>query len=267
MPDQESSPLSGVGGVSGLGPGYHHNKYCSLGHYHGNLCRLISRAVMWAHRFARHLSVALQTSLELVWIVYRLLDNYVPSCNSEILLWFSPLPCFNNCAIECARHVRVLWLWWWLYSAVRALVCISWQMGFSAPLVLPVMMSHVSVYQTGHTQLSPHLLLSQSPIPPSSIFIFLPLHVFSLSAGHTDCLSLSTCPCGKRCPTGMSLSLLSNTPSTCVCMCSWQMQLWLHDSFAALWGEARMALTTRCAALIIAPSRCLMPFCPWRQVT
>lgn len=81
----------------------------------------------------------------------------------------------------------------WLYSAVRALVCIRWQTGFSAPLVLPVMMSHVPVYQTGHTQLSPHLLLSQSPIPLPPVFIFRPLHRASLSftTRHTHCLFLS----------------------------------------------------------------------------
>lgn len=114
--------------------------------------------------------------------------------------------------MECTCHVRVLWLWWWLYSTARALVCISWQMGFSAPLVLPVMMSHVPVYQTGHTQISPHLLLSQSPIPLPSVFIFLPLQAsvfLSLHAIHT--VSLSICPSGKHCPTGMSPSLPSNS--------------------------------------------------------
>lgn len=109
----------------------------------------------------------------------------------EILLWFPPLLRLSNRATECTCHVRVLWLWWWLCSAPRALVCISWQMGFSAPLALPVMMSHVPVYQTGHTQLSPHLLLSQSPIPLSSVFIFLPLrHVrLPLPTCHTHRLS------------------------------------------------------------------------------
>lgn len=158
----------------------------------------------------------------------------------EIPLWFSPLPLFNNRAIECTRHVRVPWLWWWLYSASRALVCISWQMGFSAPLVLPVMMNHVSVYQTGHTQFSPHLLLSQSPIPLPPVFIFLPLQAS---------LSFPTRPCGERRPAGTSPSLPSNAIIKCT-------SVRRRDSSVELWAEARTALTntqTRCAVLIIPP--------------
>ncbi len=156
--------------------------------------------------------------------------------------------------MECTCHVRVLWLWWWLYSTARALVCISWQMGFSAPLVLPVMMSHVPVYQTGHTQISPHLLLSQSPIPLPSVFIFLPLQASVFLSLHAI-LSLF-----------QSVPLASIAPQEClhlylqtVIKYTRATVRWLHDSFAELWGEARTALTTRCAALIIAPSWCVVP--------
>lgn len=71
------------------------------------------------------------------------------------LLWFPALLCCYNSETECTCPVCVLRRWWWLYSALGALVCISWQMGCSAPLLLPVMMSHVHAYQTGHTHNSP----------------------------------------------------------------------------------------------------------------
>ena len=146
----------------------------------------------------------------------------------EILLWFPPLLRLSNRATECTCHVRVLWLWWWLCSAPRALVCISWQMGFSAPLALPVMMSHVPVYQTGHTQLSPHLLLSQSPIPLPSVFIFLPLrHVrLPLPTCHTHAVSLSSGLSLRYPRPHRSVSDFTFKLNHQVYVCSRQMQLW-----------------------------------------
>lgn len=167
--------------------------------------------------------------------------HYASQSVHEILdwrLWFPVLLCCNNSETECTCHVCVLRRWWWLYSALGTLVCISWQMGCSAPLLLPVMMSHVPAYQTGHTQLSPHPLLSQSPIRLPSIFI-------SYCTPHV--LSLLICPTGKDPPShkrNMSILTFRRNHHTYVCTWKLWMQLWLHGSFVALSGKARTVPAT-----------------------
>lgn len=149
---------------------------------------------------------------------------------------------------ECTCHVWVLWRWWWLYGAPGALVCISWQMGGSAPLLFPVMMSHVPVYQRGHTQLSLHLLLSQ---PPS----FFPL---SLSLKYRLELWLS-----RFVPL---TSILPREPVH-IYLQTQLLYMCLHVErfgcvtalYGALKGKARAAPTTWSAALIIACSWCIVP--------
>lgn len=132
-------------------------------------------------------------------------------------------------------------------------------MGHSAPLVLPVMMSHVPVYQTGHTQLSPHLLLSQSPIPLPSVFIFLPVQAsvfLSPRTTHRRIPSLfQPVPLvGIASQECLHLYLQIQSSNICVCVCAtFRCSFGLHDGSTVLWGEARTALTTRCAALIIPP--------------
>lgn len=133
-------------------------------------------------------------------------------------------------------------MWQWLY----ALVCISQETGFSSSPVRPVMMSHVPVYQTRRIQLSPHLLLSQSPVPLPLVFIFLPLRrLSSTTMPHTRRrLFLWSVPAARLAPQER-LSLYLQTHS------SRQTLLWLRDSAQ---GKARMALTTQRAALISGPS-------------
>lgn len=148
--------------------------------------------------------------LPLVVTSTRFIMHHSPS----VKLWtaFLDVLCCNNSETGCTCHVCVLWRWWWLYSALGALVCISWQMGCSAPLLLPVMMRHVPVYQTGHTQLSPHLRLSQSYILLPSVFLL-------YCTAHA--LSLLIYPTGKDPPPrpkGTCPSLLSNTSYICVHM-------------------------------------------------
>lgn len=178
----------------------------------------------------------------------RLIMHHSPSMK----FWtaFFDALCCSNSETGCTCHVCVLRRWWWRYSALGALVCISWQMGCSAPLLLHVMMSHVPVYQTGHTQLSPHLLLSQSPILLLSVFI-------SYCTAHA--LSLLICPSGKDSPLKERVHLYFQTHHTYVCTCKLQSQLWLHGIFVALSGKARTTPTTWYGALIITRSWCVLP--------
>lgn len=146
-----------------------------------------------------------------------------------------------------ARHVWVLWHSWWLYGAPGALVCISWQMGGSAPPLFSVMMSHVSVYQRGHTQLSLHLLWSPSP----GLSLFSPL---SLSLNYTTQTATLLTSIVPREP--VHLYLQTQLLYTC-----------LHAErfgcvtalYGALKEKARAAPTTWCGALIIACSWYVVP--------
>lgn len=103
-------------------------------------------------------------------------------------------------------------------------------------------MSHVPVYQTGRIHLSPHLLLSQSPIPFPLVFIFLPLRMpfFLRHATHARRLLLWSVPAARLAPQErLSLYLQTHSSrSACVCARSRQTLLWLFDSFAQRSGKS-----------------------------
>lgn len=123
-------------------------------------------------------------------------------------------------------------------------------------------MSHVPVYQTGRTQLSPHLLLSQSPVPLSLVFIFLTLHRLSFTTvPHARRFSYSESPRLALPHRNVSVFTFKHNHQSVldVCVRSRQTHLWLHDSFGEHWGKIRTALTIQCAALIIAPLWCAAP--------
>lgn len=125
------------------------------------------------------------------------------------------------------------------------LVCISRQTGFGSPPVRAVMMSHVPVYQTGRIHLSPHLLLSQSPIPLPLVFIFLPLRRLSSTATPHTRAAFSCGASRRRVVVRLApqehLSLYLQTHSSRgarVCARSRQTLLWLLDSFAQRSGKS-----------------------------
>lgn len=127
----------------------------------------------------------------------------------------------------CPLHVL------WLQGAVGTLACISWQMGHSAPQLLFVMMSHIPVYEEGHTQPPPHssstkITSSFASVTPSSSFCPC-LTMFSRQ-------TLTLHPSGNHCP----LSIFTSNHHAS----RWNLhaQLQLYQSFVVLWGKPGLHL-------------------------